>query len=96
MATEHTTSIEIALSYILQASCKGKGEYMSEGVIWILIIWNLIIVLEHEWQLAGKGARHDKRRKGHKKSRKAPCDRGCGHNISLVWNDMDRMHGDYK
>ena len=73
-----------------------KGEYMSEGVIWILLIWNLWIVLDHEWQLAGKGDRHDKRRKGHKKSGKITCDRGCDDNISLLWNDMDRRHGSYK
>lgn len=73
-----------------------KGEYMSEGVIWILLIWNLWIVLDHEWQLAGKGVRHDKRRKGHKKGGKASCNRGCNHNISLIWNDMDRMHGSHQ
>lgn len=69
---------------------------MSEGVIWILLIWNLWIVLDHEWQLAGKGTRNDKRRKSHKKGGKTTCDRGCDYNISLLWNDMDRWHGSYK
>lgn len=67
---------------------------ISEGMrcfIWIVfIVYDLYVILDYEMN---KEVRFDKSRKGHKKSRKAARNRRRSADITLLWNDMDRMYG---
>ena len=63
--------------------------------IWIgLIVWDLWIILDYEWHK--KEVRHVKSRKSRKKNRNAARNKGRGDHLTLIWNDMDRIHGDYR
>lgn len=72
-----------------------KGVYMTEGMklfIWmVFVVWDLWIILDYEWHK--KEVRYDKIRKSRAKIRKASRNRGRGSELTLLWNDMDRFHG---
>ena len=67
---------------------------ISEGMrcfIWIVfIVYDLYVILDYEMN---KEVHFDKSRKSHKKSRKASRNRRRSADITLLWNDMDRLYG---
>ena len=70
MVAEHTTSIEIALNYIWQASCKKRGKYMSETAkmyIWMAIaLIDTYIIIKNELQIR-RGIENERKHNLHRK-----------------------------
>ena len=73
---------------------------MSEGArltIWmIIVILDIYIFIDYVWHKAGKEVRYVKSRKSRKKNRNTARNKGRGDHLTLIWNDMDRIHGDYR